>query len=103
MLDVIDQQFLVLHLMLQSQSNNRENFAGIVTRCQGLNEAHHLFVDMCAIPACFRYRGTRARAAFRPFDAGAEPFVIRIKVEEELFRVRLIARLNSLQHRLEKP
>ena len=102
-LDVINQQFLMLHLVFKTEPYDRENRFCIFTSLNTLDESRHVLIDMRAImPRLFHSR-TRARATLRSRHARTEPFVIRVEVKEKLVRVSLVSRLIGLQHRLKKP
>src|SRR3989442_2750012 len=102
-LDVINQQLLMLHLMFEPEPHYRQNRFCIVTSRNPLDESPHLLVNVGAIPQSLFHRRPRACATFRPRHARPKSFVIRVEVKEELVRVGLVFRLILLQHCFKKP
>src|SRR2546421_7717602 len=45
MLDVVNQQLLMLHLVLESEPHNRKNLIRIIARRNIFNESRHLFIN----------------------------------------------------------
>ena len=81
MLDVVNQQLLMLHLVLEPEPNDRNNLFRIVSRIQKLDTSARRYArdSDCGFDS-----RTRAGAALRPFNARAKTFVVRIEVEEKL-------------------
>src|SRR5882724_9526181 len=100
--DVIHKQLLMLHLVLESKPDQGQNRFRIAMFCDRLQKPKHPFVNMIAIGNSLFDGRTRLRAALRPLDTCAKPFIVRIEVEEKLLRVRLIAGFVSLYERFEE-
>src|SRR5262245_30211750 len=49
MLDVIDEQFLMLHLVLETEPNDAKDFFRIIATGKLLDESCHLFIDLGTI------------------------------------------------------
>ena len=103
MLNVINQKFLVLHLVLESQPQDCPNRFRVVVIGKLLDEACHLFIDVGTIQPRLGDCRTRPRAALGPLNARPEAFVIRIEVEKEFVGIDFVARLILLQYCLKKP
>src|ERR1051325_7938099 len=83
MLDVIDEQLLMLHLVLETETNNPQNFFRVVAMGKLLDESRHLLVDVRAILASLSDSRSRTRTALWPLDPGAEAFVVIVAVARE--------------------
>ena len=103
MLDVVDKQLLMLHLVLEPKPPDRQNLIRIIARRNLFDEPKHLFIDVRAIVFGFSDSWARARSALGTFNARTKPFVIGIEEEKKIFRVDFVARLELLQDRLKEP
>src|SRR6266508_2743308 len=84
MLYVVNEQLLMLHLVFEAEAHNAADRFGIIAIIDLIDESQHHFVDVRAIFFRFGDGWPRARAAFWPFNARAESFVVRIEVEKKL-------------------
>src|ERR1043165_923568 len=103
MLDVIDEQFLMLHLVLKTEPDDPGDLFRVAAMGKLIDERQHLFIDMRAIFSGFRHRWPRTSTALWPLNPRSETLVVRIEEEEKVFAVRPITRLKFLQHRFEEP
>src|SRR5262249_52229971 len=103
MLDVVDQQLLMLHLVLQSHSHEREDLFSVRPGLDIFQKSDHRLVNVISIPDGILHRRARACAAQRFLDALAEPFVVRVEVIKILFVIYAITREACLKQRLGKP
>src|ERR1051326_1438511 len=103
MLDVIDEQLLMLHLVLETKPDDSQEFVSIVTIRKLLDKSHHLLVDVRAILPGFSDCWSRTRAALWTLDSWPEALVVRVEEEQKVFAVSLVSRLKLLEYRLEKP
>src|SRR5690349_14737048 len=85
MLDVVHQQLLMLHLVLETEANDSQNFLSVVAIGKLLDELRHLLIDVRPIPSGFRNCRPRARAALWTFNSRSEAFVVRVKEKQEIF------------------
>ena len=102
-LDVINQQFLMLHLVFETEPHNRKDRLGIIAIRHTFNKSRHLFIDVGAIPQRLFHRRPRTGATFRSRHTRPKSFVIRVEVKEKVFGVDSISRLELLQHRFKEP
>src|SRR6266446_5866831 len=84
MLDVINQQFLMLHLVFKTESHNRKDRLSTIAIRQTFNESRHLFIDVGAIPQSLFHRWPRTCATFRSRHARPKSFVIRVEVKKKV-------------------
>ena len=92
-LDVVNQQLLMLHFVLEPEPDYLPNLAGIITRRNSFDESRHLLIDVRAIGSCLRDRRTRARAALWPLNARAETLVVGGEHEQRRGRIQADERL----------
>src|SRR6185437_9321930 len=93
----------MLHLVLESEANDAEDFIGVTASRKLLDKPRHLLIDVRAILSGFCHRGPGTRAALRPLNSWSEPFVVGIEEEKKVFRVRVVSRLEFLQHSFKEP
>src|ERR1700686_1223267 len=103
MLDVVNQQLLMLHFVLESETPDRQNCFRIIAGRNLFEKSRHLFVNMLPVSASFAHSWPRTRAALGSLNPRAKSFVIRIEVEKKLFGVDLVIRLILLQHGFKEP
>jgi hypothetical protein len=103
MLDVVNQQLLMLHLVLKPEPYDSRNLIFIITRRDFFDEAHRVFIDVRAIFSRLSHSRPRTRPALRPLNARTKSFVVGIEIEKKIFAVSFVSRLEFLQHRLEEP
>src|SRR5215470_11045098 len=72
MLDVIDEQFLMLHLVFETEPNDPQDLFPIIAMGKLFDESRHLLIDVGAILSGLSNRGARTSAALRPFNPRTE-------------------------------
>src|SRR4051794_25445167 len=103
MLDVVNKQLLVLHLVLQAESDERQYCFSVGQTLRRLQKHEDLLIDMIAVSNRIFDGRARFRAAFWTLDSYAKTFVIGIEVEEVVFRINAITRLVGLQDCFKEP
>ena len=87
-LDVIDQQLLMLHLVFKAEPHKQRKIAWHLGFLKRFRETRASLRQCASVRASLLHGRSRTSAALFAFDPRAKALVIGIEVEKKIFRVR---------------
>src|SRR5215203_5138185 len=103
MLDVVNEQLLVLHFMLQTKPHEQQDSFGVGQSIKRLQKREHLFVNVIPVSDGLSHGWTRLCSSLRTLYSFAESLVIRVEVKKVILRINAIIRSVSPQHGFKEP